>query len=443
MGSEMCIRDSNTNLPSLSDKRVRKALAFSLDRELISDKVAQCGQIPAYSFTPPGSAGYEPDTQIPYDPILAKQLLSEAGYSDPSSFPKLEILFNTSEGHRKIALAVQQMWQENLGIEVELVNQDWKVYLNREMIGDFQVSRAGWIGDYEDPNTFLDLMRPNRGNNKTGWEDPNYDSIVEKANSTSDQTQRYELLKEAAGYTNDKLVMIQMVAIGMKGDNMNSGYGQSRHKNLMNNALKTYYTGFSLSDDSELYSAFERGFDGKVKITNINQVSIENPTVTPATINKQIEDHLSIKPEEFIDDNTNKRNPKWVTWNSQATQLNARKDVIELLNSDLDLGWGMGRSLLPSDTDSHFAWYATMEAFGGKKNYIKFLKEVEKKFSSSKYGEFKIEVGEAVSNYLEPIFSKYDSLSDKEIMSLMDTNLNVAKSSAKKTMEEVNSLLGI
>ena len=189
-----------------------------------------------------------------------------------------------------------------------------------------------------------------------------------------------ELLKEAAGYTNDKLVMIQMVAIGMKGDNMNSGYGQSRHKNLMNNALKTYYTGFSLSDDSELYSAFERGFDGKVKITNMNQVSIENPTVTPATINKQIEDHLSIKPEEFIDGNTNKRNPKWVTWNAQATQLNARKDVIELLNSDLDLGWGMGRSLLPSDTNSHFAWYATMEAFGGKKNYIKFLKEVEKKF---------------------------------------------------------------
>ena len=195
-----------------------------------------------------------------------------------------------------------------------------------------------------------------------------------------------ELLKEDAGYTNDKLVMIQMVAIGMKGDNMNSGYGQSRHKNLMNNVLTTYYTGFSLSDDSELYSAFERGLDGKVKITNMNQVSIENPTVTPATINKQIEDHLSIKPEEFIDGNTNKRNPKWVTWNAQATQLNARKDVIELLNSDLDLGWGMGRSLLPSDTNSHFAWYATMEAMGGKKNYIAFLDATSKKFiAETKY----------------------------------------------------------
>ena len=195
----------NTNLPSLSDKRVRKALAFSLDRELISDKVAQCGQIPAYSFTPPGSAGYEPDTQIPYDPILAKQLLSEAGYSDPSSFPKLEILFNTSEGHRKIALAVQQMWQENLGIEVELVNQDWKVYLNREMIGDFQVSRAGWIGDYEDPNTFLDLMRPNRGNNKTGWENMEFDRLVQKANTLSDKEERHNLFNTAENILIDEM----------------------------------------------------------------------------------------------------------------------------------------------------------------------------------------------------------------------------------------------
>ena len=207
-----------------------------------------------------------------------------------------------------------------------------------------------------------------------------FDNNVDGAQNKVFKYHVNELLKEAASYTNDKLVMIQMVAIGMKGENMSNGYGQSRNKNLMNNALKTYYTGFSLSDDSELYSAFERGLDGKVKITNINQVSIENPTVTPATINKQIEDHLSTKPEEFVNGNTNKRNPKWVTWNAQATKLNAQKDVIELLNSDLDLGWGMGRSLLPSDTDSHFAWYATMEALGGKKRYINFLKEVEKKF---------------------------------------------------------------
>jgi len=200
----------NIDNPSLKDVRVRKALAFSIDRKLLVEKVTKCGQIPAYSFTPPGSNGYQPDTKIPFDPELAKELLNNAGYSESNPFPKLEILFNTNEDHRKLALAIQQMWQQNLGIEVELVNQDWKVYLSREMVGDFQVSRAGWIGDYEDPNTFLDLMRPNRGNNKTGWEDANYDSIVERANSTHDQTQRYELLKEAERILIDNMPIIPL-----------------------------------------------------------------------------------------------------------------------------------------------------------------------------------------------------------------------------------------
>ena len=187
----------NTLHPVLKDKKVRLALAYALNRNQIVDKVSKCGQKAAYSFTPPGSAGYEPDTEIPFDPTLARSLLAEAGYKDGIDFPVLEILFNTQEGHRKIALAVQQMWQENLGISVQLVNQDWKVYLAREMTGDFQISRAGWIGDYEDPNTFLDTLRPNRGNNKTGWENEEYDQLLELANSTNERSLRYEYLMEA------------------------------------------------------------------------------------------------------------------------------------------------------------------------------------------------------------------------------------------------------
>jgi len=200
----------NTENETLSDVRVRKALAYSIDRQLLVDKVTQCGQIPAYSFTPPGSNGYQPSTEIPYDPVLAKQLLAEAGYSSDNPFPKLEILFNTNEGHRKVALAIQQMWQNELGIEVELVNQDWKVYLSREMVGDFQISRAGWIGDYEDPNTFLDLMRPNRGNNKTGWENMEFDALVEEANTINDQEKRYELLNEAEKILIDNMPIIPL-----------------------------------------------------------------------------------------------------------------------------------------------------------------------------------------------------------------------------------------
>ena len=200
----------NTENETLSDVRVRKALAYSIDRQLLVDKVTQCGQIPAYSFTPPGSNGYQPSTEISYDPVLAKQLLAEAGYSSDNPFPKLEILFNTNEGHRKVALAIQQMWQNELGIEVELVNQDWKVYLSREMVGDFQISRAGWIGDYEDPNTFLDLMRPNRGNNKTGWENIQFDALVEEAKTINDQEKRYELLNDAEKILIDNMPIIPL-----------------------------------------------------------------------------------------------------------------------------------------------------------------------------------------------------------------------------------------
>ena len=198
----------NTTNEVLKDVNVRKALAYAINRTQIVEKVSKCGQKPAYSFTPPGSANYYPDTEVPFDPVLANTLLTKAGYPNGEGFPKLEILFNTQEGHRKIALAIQQMWQQNLGINVELVNQDWKVYLAREMVGDFQVSRAGWIGDYEDPNTFLDTLRPNRGNNKTGWENTEYDQLIELANSINNQEERYKVFMEAERLLIDEMPII-------------------------------------------------------------------------------------------------------------------------------------------------------------------------------------------------------------------------------------------
>jgi oligopeptide transport system substrate-binding protein len=198
----------NTNHPVLKDKRVRQALSLSIDRELIVKKVSKCGQSPAYSFSPPGIGGYYPTTSINFDPEQAKKLLAEAGFEKGVNFPKLEILFNTQEGHKQIALAIQQMWQKHLGIQVELTNTDWKVYLSKEMIGDFQISRAGWIGDYDDPNTFLDLMRPKRGNNKTGWENLEYDLLIDEANSKLDPKERYEILNKAEAILIDEMPII-------------------------------------------------------------------------------------------------------------------------------------------------------------------------------------------------------------------------------------------
>ena len=198
----------NTTNEVLKDVNVRKALAYAINRTQIVEKVSKCGQKPAYSFTPPGSANYYPDTEVPFDPVLANTLLTKAGYPNGEGFPKLEILFNTQEGHRKIALAIQQMWQQNLGIDVELVNQDWKVYLAREMVLDFQVSIAGCIGYYEDPNTFLDTLRPNRGNNKTGWENTEYDQLIELANSINNQEERYKVFMEAERLLIDEMPII-------------------------------------------------------------------------------------------------------------------------------------------------------------------------------------------------------------------------------------------
>ena len=144
----------NTNRKPFDNVLVRKALSLSIDREKITNKVLKGGQIPAFSFTPPDPSNYFPPTKLDFNPEQAKELLAEAGYTkeNPLSF---ELLYNTSEGHQILAQALQQMWRENLGVQVSLVNTDWKVYLSRQSSGDFDVARAGWIGDYEDPKSFL------------------------------------------------------------------------------------------------------------------------------------------------------------------------------------------------------------------------------------------------------------------------------------------------
>jgi oligopeptide transport system substrate-binding protein len=164
--------------PRLQDVRVRKALSLAIDREKIITNVLNGVNFPAYSLTPPGTSGYEPPKVGDFDPIKARALLAEAGYPDGKNFPRVELLFNTQEQHRRIAVAVQQMWKQSLNIDVDIVNQEWKVYLDSQTKLQYDISRSAWIGDYVDPNSFLDMFTTDGGNNRTGWSNKEYDELV-------------------------------------------------------------------------------------------------------------------------------------------------------------------------------------------------------------------------------------------------------------------------
>lgn len=190
----------NVKKKPLNDKRVRKALNLAMDRERIVKLVTRGGQLAGTMFTPPGTAGYQPVPRLPSDLSRveeAKKLLAEAGYPGGKGMPPLEILYNTHEGHKKIAEALQQMWKQNLGVEVTLFNQEWKVYLDTMRNQQYQLARQGWIGDYNDPNTFLDLLVSDNGNNRSGWGSKAYDALIDKAARENNHAKRLRYFQQA------------------------------------------------------------------------------------------------------------------------------------------------------------------------------------------------------------------------------------------------------
>jgi len=148
----------NVKKPPFDNPLVRRAFSLAIDRSALVTHVLRGGQLPAVSFTPPGTARYFPDSVLAFDSVAAKSALAEAGYGPGKKpLPAVELLYNTSETHHTLAQAVQQMWKRYLGVDVTLVNQEWKVYLASKQRGEFNIARMGWIGDYNDPMTFLDM----------------------------------------------------------------------------------------------------------------------------------------------------------------------------------------------------------------------------------------------------------------------------------------------
>jgi oligopeptide transport system substrate-binding protein len=198
----------NTTRPQFRDKRVRQALALAIDRKTIVENITRGGQLPAYYFTPPDTVGYTSRTSIRYDPEGARKLLAQAGYPGGKGFPPFDILYNTSESHKSIAEAIQQMWKRELGLDARLLNQEWKVYLDTEKRKDYDVSRAGWIGDYADPSTFLETFLADSGNNRTGWANAAYDRLLKEASRLGDRETRYELFQKAEAIFLDEMPVI-------------------------------------------------------------------------------------------------------------------------------------------------------------------------------------------------------------------------------------------
>lgn len=200
----------NVTKPPFDKPDVRKAFDMAIDKESIVKNVTKAGQKAAKAFVPPGMPGYKSvdDQGLPYDPEKAKKLLADAGYPDGKGFPKVTLLYNTSETHKAIAEAIQQMWKKNLGVEVELLNQEWKVYLKSEATLDYSIARAGWVGDYPDPKTFLDMFVTDGGNNQTGWSNKQYDDLIAKTQTAKTADERMKLFQDA-----EKLLVVDEMPI--------------------------------------------------------------------------------------------------------------------------------------------------------------------------------------------------------------------------------------
>ncbi|MBS1206908.1 MAG: oligopeptide transporter substrate-binding protein OppA [Proteobacteria bacterium] len=192
----------NNQKAPFTDVRVRTALKLALDRDIIVNKVKNQGDLPAYSYTPPYTDGAkltEPAwfkmTQEQRN-AEAKKLLAEAGYTadKPLSF---SLLYNTSDLHKKLAIAVASIWKKNLGANVTLENQEWKTFLDTRHQGTFDVARAGWCADYNEPTSFLNTMLSDSSNNTAHYKSPAFDKLIGDTLKVTDEAQRTELYSKA------------------------------------------------------------------------------------------------------------------------------------------------------------------------------------------------------------------------------------------------------
>lgn len=186
----------NTTRAPFNQLEVRKAFALAIDKSLIVGRITRAGEEEAYAITPVDNRYAAPQME-PYNPEKAREYLAAAGFPGGRGFPAVTILYNTTDMHRKIAVAIQQMLKKELNVEVILENQEWQVFLANRKNLDFQMARAGSVSSFADPLDFLDSYKSGHGMNHTGWSNPEYDALVSQAVRTNDASRRMGLLAEA------------------------------------------------------------------------------------------------------------------------------------------------------------------------------------------------------------------------------------------------------
>ncbi|WP_417069319.1 peptide ABC transporter substrate-binding protein [Niveibacterium terrae] len=192
----------NTKVKPFDDWRVRKALSLAIDRDIMTRLVTNTGETPAYSLTPPVTNGYQPIVHD-FERLsqaqrleMAKKLLAQAGYG-PNKPLTFQLLYNTMDLHKKIALASNAMWRKLGPIKIELVNQEWKTFLDSCIRGDFVVARASWVADYNEASTMLDLFTTGHGQNHGKYSNPAYDKLLQQAKLAPDDASRIRFYQQA------------------------------------------------------------------------------------------------------------------------------------------------------------------------------------------------------------------------------------------------------
>ncbi|QST00818.1 peptide ABC transporter substrate-binding protein [Pontibacillus sp. ALD_SL1] len=200
----------HTEKEPFNNANIRKAFAYSIDRKGIVENITKAGQVPAMAAVPPtmfsdNEEGYFDAVNVEKAKELLQKGMDELGYDSVEDMPAVTLSFNTSESHAKIAQAIQDMWKKNLGVDVELSNSEWAVYIDQLHQGDYQIGRMGWLGDFNDPINFLELYKEKGGNNDTRWHSEEFASLLEESQTETDSEKRTEMLKEAEGILMDEM----------------------------------------------------------------------------------------------------------------------------------------------------------------------------------------------------------------------------------------------